>query len=177
MELDDRGGLGSVASGASVCGGAKAALGEAIHSGQADPVSGSPDGLGAFGEVRNSRQATETLRTLAREAQRPPFGPGETLPGSQEERLGPPKTTPSTVLRWIFNSSQNSSWLKRKSLLKNSFVPFSDPRSDGESLVFAVLNLILDHRPGRLRHFQQPSKLRRKVRIVRGCIEQRGFYV
>jgi hypothetical protein len=68
VELADRGGLHATAPGASVCGGSTAALGEAIHSGQADPESGSPDSFGAFGGVRDARQATETLRTLTRTA-------------------------------------------------------------------------------------------------------------
>ena len=81
MELANLGSLHATAPGASVCGGPKAALEEAIHSGQADSVSGSPDGFGAFGGFRDARQATETLRTLAWEAQRPPFGASQALPG------------------------------------------------------------------------------------------------
>jgi hypothetical protein len=45
--------------------------------------------------------AAKTLRTLSGAPQRPPLGPGEALSGPQEERLSPPKTIPSNVLRWF----------------------------------------------------------------------------
>jgi hypothetical protein len=87
VELADCGGLPAAAPGASVRCGLEAALGEAIRCGQADPVSGSPGCFGAFARARNSCQTAKTLRSLSREAQRPPLGPGKALSGRQEGRL------------------------------------------------------------------------------------------
>lgn len=64
----------------------------------ADP--GRPRGFGAFfGAPGDARQAAETLREIAREAQRAPLGSGQTLSGHQEERPNPLKTSPSDLLR------------------------------------------------------------------------------
>jgi hypothetical protein len=49
---------------------------------------------------RHARETSETLRQVAWKAQRTPLGSGDTPPGHQEERLSPPKTTPSDLLRW-----------------------------------------------------------------------------
>jgi hypothetical protein len=59
-------------------------------------------------------KSAETLRQVARKAQRAPLGEGQTLPGHQEERLRPLKIFPSDVSRRALLPSQNSSWLKRK---------------------------------------------------------------
>src|SRR5215210_9068521 len=82
-----RGCLHAVAPGKSVRSRPKVALGEALRPWPVDPVSGPPRRFGAFACAGNSRETAKTLWALAGATQRPPLGPGETLPGHQEGRL------------------------------------------------------------------------------------------
>src|SRR5215216_407724 len=81
--------LHSAASGASVRGRPAAALGAALHSRLSDAGPSPSRRFGTFAGAGHARKATETLWTLAREAQRPPFGPGQALPGDLKECLSP----------------------------------------------------------------------------------------
>ena len=64
-------------------------MGETLPSETSDTDKGPPCRFDAFGGARDARQAAETLWTLSRQAQRPPLGSGEALPGLQEGRLNP----------------------------------------------------------------------------------------
>jgi hypothetical protein len=75
--------------GAGVRCGSAAALGAPLHHRPTDTDSGPPRRFSAFGGTRHARQATETLREIARKAQRPLLGPSQTLPGPQKGRLSP----------------------------------------------------------------------------------------
>lgn len=66
-------------------------MGAALRSRPLDARAGPSRRFGAFGGVRDTCEAAETLRTLARKAQRTPLGTGEMLPGRQKERLSPRK--------------------------------------------------------------------------------------
>jgi hypothetical protein len=69
--------------------GSTSALGETLRHRPPDTDSGPPRRFGAFGATWHAGEAAETLRKIARTAKRPPLGPGETLPGRQEDRLNP----------------------------------------------------------------------------------------
>ena len=64
-------------------------MGEVLRSGKANARAGTPWGFDTFGSSGDAREATETLREVAWKAQRKTLGPGEALPGYQEERLSP----------------------------------------------------------------------------------------
>ncbi len=64
-------------------------MGEALRSGKADADAGTSGGFSTFGPIGDAREATETLWEVSRKAQRKTLGPGEALPGHQEERLSP----------------------------------------------------------------------------------------
>jgi hypothetical protein len=89
VDVAGGGGLHAAAPGESERGGHEAAVGEALRSGPADPDAGTPGGFDTFGSVGDAREAAETLREVARKAQRKTLGPGEALPGHQEECLSP----------------------------------------------------------------------------------------
>jgi hypothetical protein len=69
--------------------GPKATVGAPLRHSLPDTATGPPRRFGAFGRVRHARQATETLRQIARKAKRQPLWPSQTLPGPQEGRLSP----------------------------------------------------------------------------------------
>ncbi len=76
--------------GAGVRCGPKAAVGEALRHRSPNTDPGPPRRFGAFARARHACEAAETLRKIARKAQRPPlFWPSQTLPGLQEGRLSP----------------------------------------------------------------------------------------
>jgi hypothetical protein len=52
-------------------------------------ASGPPRRFGAFGASGHAREAAETLRQIARKAQRPLLGPSQTLSSPQEGSLSP----------------------------------------------------------------------------------------
>ncbi len=54
-----------------------------------DAWAGTPGGFDTFGSAGDAREATETLWEVSWKAQRKALGPGEALPGHQEERLSP----------------------------------------------------------------------------------------
>src|SRR5215210_1791661 len=85
VELAGGGSLHTVALGESQRFGHEAAMGEALRSGKAYPCAGTAGGFDTFGSSGNTREATETLREVAWKAQRKTLGPGEALPGHQEE--------------------------------------------------------------------------------------------
>ena len=69
--------------------GHKAALGAPLRHCPPYTGAGPSRSFSAFGRARHARQAAETLWTLSGAAQRTALGPGETLSGSQEDRLNP----------------------------------------------------------------------------------------
>jgi hypothetical protein len=69
--------------------GSAAALGAPLRHRSPDTDPGPPRRFSAFGGTRHAREAAETLREVARKAQRPPFGTSQTLPGPQKDRLSP----------------------------------------------------------------------------------------
>jgi hypothetical protein len=64
-------------------------VGEALRSGKADADACTSGGFDTFGSVGDARETTETLREVSWKSQRKMLGPGEALPGYQEERLSP----------------------------------------------------------------------------------------
>jgi hypothetical protein len=89
MDVAGSGRFHAAWAGASQRSGDEAAVGEALRSGKADACTGTPGGFDTFGSVEDAREATETLREVSWKAQREALGPGEALPGHQEERLSP----------------------------------------------------------------------------------------
>ncbi len=89
VDVAGGGRLHAVAPGPPMRGGSAVAMGEALRSGTADARAGPSCRFGAFGASGGAREAAETLREVAWEAQRKALGPGEALPGHQEERLSP----------------------------------------------------------------------------------------
>jgi hypothetical protein len=75
--------------GAGARGEPEAALGTSIRRRSPDTCACPSRSFGAFGRARHTRQAAETLWTLSGATQRTALGPGEALPGSQEEGLNP----------------------------------------------------------------------------------------
>ncbi len=75
--------------GAGVRCGSAAALGAPLRPRTPDTDPGPPRRFGAFGGTGDAREAAETLREVARKAERPPFWPSQTLPGPQKGRLSP----------------------------------------------------------------------------------------
>jgi hypothetical protein len=75
--------------GAGARSGPEAALGTSLRRRSTDTSAGPSRSFGAFGRARHTRQAAETLWTLSWAAQRTALGPGEALPGSQEDGLNP----------------------------------------------------------------------------------------
>jgi hypothetical protein len=72
---------------AGVCSGPEATLGASLRHRPPDTGSSPPRRFGAFGARWHARQAAETLRQIARQAQRQPQWPSQTLPSTQEDRL------------------------------------------------------------------------------------------
>jgi hypothetical protein len=100
--------------GAHVCRGPAAALGETLRHRSPDAVSGPSRGFGAFGAPRHTRQAAETLRALTGTAQRSALGPGQALPGPQEERLTPHEDSERGSFAMEIKPIAKLSCLKRK---------------------------------------------------------------
>ncbi len=70
-------------------GGSAAAVGGPLRRGAPDTDPGPSRRLGAFGSPGHARRPAETLREIARTAQRAPLGPGQASSGPQKERLSP----------------------------------------------------------------------------------------
>src|SRR5215207_7616763 len=75
--------------GAGARSGSEVALGTSLRRRSPDTGACPSRSFGAFGARGHARQAAETLWTLSRAAQRTALGPGEALPGSQEDGLNP----------------------------------------------------------------------------------------
>jgi hypothetical protein len=100
MELARARRLHSAAAGPPVRGRPAVTLGAALHSRLSDAGPSPSRRFGTFARARHACKTTETLWTFAREAQRPPFGPGQALPSDQKECLRPNEDSKRGVLRW-----------------------------------------------------------------------------
>jgi hypothetical protein len=87
MELACARRLYAVAPSAAVRCGSAVALGTPLHSRLPDSGPSPSERFGTFAGTRHTCEAAKTLWSLPRTAQRPPLGPGEALPGHQEDCL------------------------------------------------------------------------------------------
>jgi hypothetical protein len=83
LELAGCGRLHTAKVGARPCYGPASAMGALLRGRSADACTGPPGSFVAFGGNRHASEGAETLRQVARQAERPPLWPSETLPGDQ----------------------------------------------------------------------------------------------
>src|SRR5918995_6622588 len=114
MELAGRGRLHAAKVGACLCSGPASALGETLRHRSTDTGAGPSGSFVAFGGAGHAGEGAETLRQVARETQRPPFWPSETLPGHQNDCLRRRRGRTRGIFAMSFVSIAKSSWLKRK---------------------------------------------------------------
>jgi hypothetical protein len=87
MDVAGLGGFHPTEAGKGVRCGLEATVGAPLRHGSPDTGTGPPRCFGAFGAPGDASEGAETLRQIARKAQRPALWPSRTLPGPKEGSL------------------------------------------------------------------------------------------